>query len=654
MRVRLLIPLFFLLVLASTQSFANVYASGLKISDDTVSTYESAGNSWDGNFSNGGVKIWFILNESGGAPNSVSGKIKIFQGTTQIKVINLFNLQKGVNSAIWDGFNENGQPVAVGNYRFEVSVNDAVGHTTFDSLWVAGAKYLGPDFDGGTSYAYRGNASVMDQTSRSFGNIYVSRATTSGQNGFYELRGDGVYLRKIGTNPLFVNSTPNEIAILGEKIYGLAGYGFTGSGYAKSYNATSNTFIDSLLFGSTGVRDLAVRVEGTDTVYYTARSGTAGKNGIIKKVGINGDTVTVIDFQQYMVGWTTTGYIKAFEFDDEGNIYVIFGNSSTTRKKLYKFNSSGTLVFADSLDGSLYGLASTAYFHSIAIDRGANPTSAADDKIYALIYSGTLAQFGIYSVTNNCSTLTQLVSPAGSGSGATSQIINVDPAGNVVWSNGNANERIIVFSPASGPNGYNTVAPNGMEIVVTNPVPVELTSFTANAVDGKVVLTWSTATETNNKGFAVERKSGDGDFTEIAFVNGKGTTTEQSNYRFTDVVTSGKYSYRLRQIDFDGKISYSEVVEVEIGSAAQYILEQNYPNPFNPTTNIRFSLPVESQVRIDVYSMNGELVKTLINEMRSSGMHEITFDATGLSSGTYIYRLQAGEIVLTRKLNLIK
>ncbi len=86
----------------------------------------------------------------------------------------------------------------------------------------------------------------------------------------------------------------------------------------------------------------------------------------------------------------------------------------------------------------------------------------------------------------------------------------------------------------------------------------------------------------------------------------------------------------------------------------EYALSQNYPNPFNPTTQITYSLPESGNVRIDVYNMMGQLVATLVNESVSAGNHTVTFDATALASGIYLYRLQAGSNVFTKKMTLVK
>jgi hypothetical protein len=96
----------------------------------------------------------------------------------------------------------------------------------------------------------------------------------------------------------------------------------------------------------------------------------------------------------------------------------------------------------------------------------------------------------------------------------------------------------------------------------------------------------------------------------------------------------------------------SELVGSEIPEGLQ--LSQNYPNPFNPTTKIDFALPEASQVSLTVYNMIGQQVATLEDGFLSAGQHSVSFDASHLSSGIYLYRLQAGDQVMTRTLTLVK
>jgi hypothetical protein len=188
-----------------------------------------------------------------------------------------------------------------------------------------------------------------------------------------------------------------------------------------------------------------------------------------------------------------------------------------------------------------------------------------------------------------------------------------------------------------------------------NPVPVELTSFSASYENNKVTLGWTTSSELNNQGFDVERKTQNSQWNKIGFVIGNGTTTETNSYQFIDnSITSNKYYYRLKQVDFDGSFEYSNVVEVDINAVTEFTLNQNYPNPFNPSTKISFTLPQSTSVKLSVFNLLGEKVVELVNEVKSAGFYEVDFSGSNLTSGMYLYRLEAGEFVSTRKMTLIK
>src|SRR5574338_295794 len=187
------------------------------------------------------------------------------------------------------------------------------------------------------------------------------------------------------------------------------------------------------------------------------------------------------------------------------------------------------------------------------------------------------------------------------------------------------------------------------------PLPVELVSFSASVVGGNVILNWSTATEINNRGFEIQRKS-DSDFETLGFVDGNGTTTKTQSYTFKDdQVGNGTFSYRLKQMDYDGSFSYSNVISVDVNIPAQFELSQNYPNPFNPTTMINYQIAEPVNVTLSVFNMLGEEVAVLINnQFTAAGQYSVRFDGSNLASGTYIYRLTAGDFVQTKKIFLTK
>ncbi len=157
-------------------------------------------------------------------------------------------------------------------------------------------------------------------------------------------------------------------------------------------------------------------------------------------------------------------------------------------------------------------------------------------------------------------------------------------------------------------------------------LPVELSAFTSIVSGNNVMLNWTTSMENNNSGFDIERSNLKGqtsdEWMKIEFIKGNGTTSSQINYEFTDRnLTSGKYNYRLKQIDFNGNFKYYELAnEVLIGIPEKYSLSQNYPNPFNPSTVINYSVTGNSLISLTVYDVNGKEVAVLINEKNDAGI----------------------------------
>jgi pectate lyase len=187
-------------------------------------------------------------------------------------------------------------------------------------------------------------------------------------------------------------------------------------------------------------------------------------------------------------------------------------------------------------------------------------------------------------------------------------------------------------------------------------IPVELVSFTASANGTNALLQWITATELNNHGFEIERIDRISGWTNIAFIPGEGTSTERREYSYSDRnLLPGRYEYRLKQIDYDGKFTYSTVVSVDIElTPRQFALAQNYPNPFNPITTISFSIGEPVLVSLKIYDVLGNEVKTLVNENMMPGNYSKSFSAEKYTSGIYYYRLTAGSFSATNKMVLLK
>ena len=209
-----------------------------------------------------------------------------------------------------------------------------------------------------------------------------------------------------------------------------------------------------------------------------------------------------------------------------------------------------------------------------------------------------------------------------------------------------------------GLNGANSdyIGIDDLSVQGQGVLPVELASFVSVISKNDVTLNWSTASETNNSGFDVERSSANGSWSKIVNVSGNGNSNTPNSYSFTDRnLASGNYSYRLKQIYFNGNFEYFNLSnEVVIGVPEKFELSQNYPNPFNPSTKINYNLPADGMVSIKIFDMSGKEVMSLVNEVKTAGYYSVSFNGSNLSSGNYFYRLSAADFTATKKMILLK
>ncbi|MFA5405287.1 MAG: T9SS type A sorting domain-containing protein [Ignavibacteria bacterium] len=216
-----------------------------------------------------------------------------------------------------------------------------------------------------------------------------------------------------------------------------------------------------------------------------------------------------------------------------------------------------------------------------------------------------------------------------------------------------ARRNYLAFSPSK----QFAIGGNMTDNPLDGSLPVELVSFASTVSNNTdVKLSWSTSKEINNTGFEVQRKIDNSDYQKIGFVKGNGNTNSTTCYAFEDKsLTSGTYSYRLKQIDNNGNFEYFLLNnKIEIGAANKFSLSQNYPNPFNPVTKINYAIAVAGQVTLKIYDVTGKEIKVLVNEVKSPGFYSIDFNGMNLASGIYIYRLTAKNFSDTKKMSLIK
>ncbi|HOJ17870.1 MAG TPA: choice-of-anchor D domain-containing protein [Ignavibacteriaceae bacterium] len=232
-------------------------------------------------------------------------------------------------------------------------------------------------------------------------------------------------------------------------------------------------------------------------------------------------------------------------------------------------------------------------------------------------------------------------------------VANTNGSGDVSFKvNHDGSVDIIVLGTNNGIGVYRTI----------QPVPVELTSFTATSQDNHVYLNWSTATESNSKEFLVERNTGS-NWAVIGSVEAAGTSTDIRSYSFVDKsVTTQSVIYRLKMVDIDGTFNYSKEIKVEMGVPSSFSLSQNYPNPFNPSTRIDYQIPSDANVTIELFDVTGQKIATMMNKEMKAGYHSFDLEAGkfGMATGVYIYRLVAidktsGEsFVDSKKLMMLK
>jgi hypothetical protein len=189
---------------------------------------------------------------------------------------------------------------------------------------------------------------------------------------------------------------------------------------------------------------------------------------------------------------------------------------------------------------------------------------------------------------------------------------------------------------------------------VTNSLPVILTSLVASKQGNDVIVSWNTVTEINNKGFEVERSLDGKNFKFVGFVKGAGNSNKSQTYRLNDVnafqLNNATVLYfRLKQIDFDGKFTYSKIVSVNDNKESSNVVSV-YPNPFTSDFNIQINTQQQGIVNIEIISIHGSLIATLTKEIKN-GINIVPItENNSLKTGIYFVKTNINGEIKTIKL----
>lgn len=445
----------------------------------------------------------------------------------------------------------------------------------------------------------------------------ISRAQRDGNN-YTEMKPTGA------TNMTFINPHILDVNNSSNLYYG-GGNSPTTTGIWRNNNATNGTtttgwsYLAGTDFGSPDARVSTINLSiagNANVVYYGSTEGH------IRRIDNANTTATVS--ANLNTGAMPAGFVSCLAVDPTNSSKVIAVFSNYNVQRLWYSDDAGATW--TNIDGNLSG------------------TNGPSVRYATILYkTGVLHVFlgtsvGVYYTIalNGASTVwTQ----------------------EAVTSIGNVVTVMFDYRPSDNTLVAATHGRGSFSTIVNPALPVELSAFNSQVSGSNVLLNWRTESEINNAGFDIQRKTGNTDWVNIGHVNGNGTSNVQNNYSFADNnLQTGKYKYRLKQIDFNGNFAYYNLAnEVSIGLPNTFALKQNYPNPFNPSTKIEFNLPVNSNVLLKVYDISGKEIARLINnEFRNAGNYSVDFNASTLASGVYFYKLEAGSFTGIKKMMFVK
>ena len=447
---------------------------------------------------------------------------------------------------------------------------------------------------------------------------------------------------------------------------------------------TDGSYIETINSnGGSGIIGIDIDIS-SGKIYWTdhsdpkiRRSNLNGTNveTLINGVG-SGPHSIALDITNNKIYWTdrTDNYIRRSNLDGSNieNLVTSAGSGITgidldiSNSKMYWADQSDPKIRRSNLNGSNVEI--------LVSSAGSGPDGLTLDLTNNKIYWTDQTDNNIRRSNLDGTSLETVISNAGSGLSGISLDLHY---GKIYWidktnprirrSNLDGSNIETVISPAGS-------GPEGITIDLTNEIPlsVELTNFHAYPLDNNVCLKWTTESELNNLGFIIERSTSDEPFREIAsYINddrlrGYGNCCYSNSYCYVDkdIQRGCTYWYKLIDVDYSGIQTEHEPISIKLNDYPnQFTLDQNYPNPFNPTTSINFTIPEIDQesvkINFSIYTIQGEIVRTLYKGKISSGDHTLNWDGKNdsgfdLPSGTYIYRIESNSFINARKMIKLK
>ncbi|MEO8513016.1 MAG: T9SS type A sorting domain-containing protein [Ignavibacteria bacterium] len=493
------------------------------------------------------------------------------------------------------------------------------------------------------------NDLAIDVVADDAGNIYVlgySYVTSTNQDIVlmkYNASGDKLWVKYIDGG-FSLNDRGSKISIAPNNSIAISGYSYTSiSSFGVIVISTDTS--GSLLwqYYNAGYCNItSMKLDNTGNIFVGGDKGSSvtASDYFILKVNSSGSFQWLNTYSTSVSG---TERIQSMEVDSSGSIFATgytYTASASFDITTLKYNSSGILQWLQSYNG---------------VENNFDQGQDMDIDEFGNVF--------VTGISYESSTSYDVLTLRYNSSGVQQWVERYNgPAGTF-----DSGEKIKCLLDGSIVVGGRTTGIGTSEDIThikysDGSLPVTLSEFTGVINGRNITLNWQTSGEINNAGFDVQRQiikeNVSGNWENIAYVHGNGTTNQPVNYTFEDKnLNSGKYKYRLKQTDYNGNYEYfslNDPGEIVIGNPGKYELSQNYPNPSNPKTKINFSVPFDSKISIKVYDMLGREAAVLLDGFVKAGYNSVEFDGSNLASGVYFYKIESVDFIETKKMILVK